>query len=61
MWTPGLAVPWTTIRLARDPAPPFALLAHGPIDDFVRDLEREHAAAGAEMIDALDVGADLGL
>jgi len=27
----------------------------------VRDLEREHAAAGAEMIDALDVGVDLGL
>ena len=59
--TLGLAVPWAMIRLARYRAAHFAVLAQGPIDDFVRDLEREHAAAGAEMIDALDVGVDLGL
>ena len=59
--TLGLAVPWAMIRLARYRAERFALLADGPIDDFVRDLEREHAAAGAELIDALDVGVDLGL
>ena len=59
--TLGLAVPWAMIRLARYRAAHFALIAEGPIDDFVRDLEREHAATGAEMIDALDVGVDLGL
>ena len=59
--TLGLAVPWAMIRLARYRAGHFAVLADGPIDDFVRDLEREHAAAGAELIDALDVGVDLGL
>ena len=59
--TLGLAVPWAMIRLARYRAAHFAVLADGPIDDFVRDLEREHAAAGAELIDALDVGVDLGL
>ncbi len=59
--TLGLAVPWAMIRLAQYRATHFAVLAEGPIDDFVRDLEREHAAAGAELIDALDVGVDLGL
>lgn len=59
--TLGLAVPWAMIRLARYRAAHFAVLADGGIDDFVRDQEREHAAAGAELIDALDVGIDLGL
>lgn len=59
--TLGLAVPWAMIRLAQYRATHFAVLAEGGIDDFVRDLEREHAAAGAELIDALDVGVDLGL
>jgi uncharacterized membrane protein YjgN (DUF898 family) len=59
--TLGLAVPWAMIRLAHYRAAHFAVLAEGGIDDFVRDLEREHAATGAEMIDALDVGVDLGL
>ncbi len=59
--TLGLAVPWAMIRLARYRAAHFAVLAEGDIDDFVRDQEREHAAAGAELIDALDVGVDFGL
>lgn len=59
--TLGLAVPWAMIRLAQYRAGHFAVLASGSIDDFVRDLEHEHAAAGAELIDALDVGVDLGL
>lgn len=59
--TLGLAVPWAMIRLAQYRAAHFAVLAEGGIQDFVRDLEREHAATGAEMVDALDVGVDLGL
>jgi uncharacterized membrane protein YjgN (DUF898 family) len=59
--TLGLAVPWAMIRLAHYRAAHFAVLAEGGLDDFVRDLEREHAATGAEMVDALDVGVDLGL
>src|SRR5690606_20388408 len=39
--TLGLAVPWAMIRLAHYRAAHFAVLADGPIDDFVRDLERE--------------------
>lgn len=61
VFTLGLAVPWAMIRLAHYRAAHFAVLAEGGIDDFVRDLERDHAAAGAEMIDALDLGVDLGL
>lgn len=59
--TLGLAVPWAMIRLARYRAAHFAVLAEGDIDDFVRDQDREHGATGAELIDALDVGVDLGL
>lgn len=59
--TLGLAVPWAMIRLARYRAAHFAVLADGSLDDFVRDLEHEHTAAGAELVDALDVGIDLGL
>lgn len=58
--TLGLAVPWAMVRLARYRAEHFAVLAEGSLDDFVADADRQHAAAGAELVDALDVGADFG-
>ncbi len=58
--TLGLAVPWAMIRLARYRAAHFAVWVEGSLEEFVRDSEREHAAAGAELVDALDVGVDLG-
>lgn len=59
--TLGLAVPWAMIRLARYRAAHFAMLVEGNLDEFLRDHERDHAAAGAELVDALDVGVDFGL
>jgi len=58
--TLGLAVPWAMVRLARYRADHFALVAQGSLDEFVADPDRQHGAAGAELVDALDVGADFG-
>lgn len=58
--TIGLAVPWAMVRLARYRAEHFTFVASGSIDDFVADAETRHGAAGAELVDALDVGADFG-
>ncbi|MFC3549847.1 YjgN family protein [Lysobacter cavernae] len=58
--TLGLAVPWAMVRLARYRAEHFTLLAAGNIEEFVAASESRHAAAGAELVDALDVGMDLG-
>ena len=59
--TLGLAVPWAMVRLARYRAEHFSVITHGSIEDFVADAEGEHGAAGAELLDALDVGADFGV
>ena len=58
--TLGLAVPWAMIRLARYRAAHFAVWVEGNLEEFVRDNERDHGATGAELVDALDVGVDLG-
>ena len=58
--TLGLAVPWAMIRLARYRAENFTFVAVGSVDDFIAEAEGEHGAAGAELVDALDVGADFG-
>jgi len=60
LFTVGLAVPWAMVRLARYRAEHFTFVASGSIDDFVADAEGQHGAAGAELVDALDVGADFG-
>lgn len=60
LFTVGLAVPWAMVRLARYRAEHFTFVASGSIDDFVADAERQHDATGAELVDALDVGADFG-
>jgi uncharacterized membrane protein YjgN (DUF898 family) len=57
----GLAVPWARIRLAKYRAEHFELLAAGDIDGFVADQERQHGARSAELVDALDLGMDIGL
>ena len=59
--TIGLAVPWAMVRLARYRADHFALLATGSLDEFVAEAEGAYHAAGAELSDALDFGADFGL
>lgn len=59
--TLGLATPWAKVRLARYRAECFTLVATGPIDDFVADADAHRGAAGAELSDALDLGADIGL
>jgi uncharacterized membrane protein YjgN (DUF898 family) len=58
--TVGLAVPWAMIRLARYRAEHFSMVTTGSIEDFLADAEGEHGATGAELVDALDVGADFG-
>lgn len=58
--TLGLAVPWAMIRLARYRAAHFAVWVEGGLEDFLRDSERDHGATGAELVDALDIGVDLG-
>jgi uncharacterized membrane protein YjgN (DUF898 family) len=58
--TLGLAVPWAMVRLARYRAEHFAIVTTGSIDTFVADADRQRSAAGAELVDALDVGVDLG-
>lgn len=59
--TLGLAVPWAMVRLARYRSEHFVLLAHGGLEGFVAEAERDHDATGAELVDALDVGMDFGL
>lgn len=59
--TLGLAVPWAMVRLARYRAEHFALHANGSIDDFVAASENRYGAGSAELVDALDVGVDIGL
>ena len=50
VWLSGNSLLWPTN----------ALTSRADVEEFVRDSEREHAAAGAELVDALDVGVDLG-
>lgn len=61
LFTLGLAVPWAMVRLARYRAQHFVVLASGDLDDFVAEAEGHRSAAGAELVDALDVDLDLGL
>ncbi|HEU0151797.1 MAG TPA: YjgN family protein [Arenimonas sp.] len=57
----GLLVPWAMIRIARYRAQHFALLADGDLDHFVAEGERAEGAAGAELMDALDLDVDIGI
>jgi uncharacterized membrane protein YjgN (DUF898 family) len=59
--TIGLAVPWARIRLAKYRAAHFELLADGSIDEFIADRDRQYGARSAELVDALDLGMDIGL
>lgn len=59
--TLGLAVPWAMVRLARYRAAHFALHVTGSIDGFVAASENRYGAGSAELVDALDVGVDIGL
>jgi uncharacterized membrane protein YjgN (DUF898 family) len=59
--TLGLAVPWARIRLAKYRAGHFELIATGSIDQFVADQDRQYGARSAELVDALDLGMDIGL
>ena len=59
--TLGLATPWAMVRLARYRAAHFAVLVSGGLDGFVADVEAERASAGAEVVDALDFGVDIGI
>lgn len=61
LFTLGLATPWAMIRLARYRASRFAVLADGDLDAFVAEIESDRSAAGAELVDALDIGVDIGL
>ena len=59
--TLGLATPWAMVRLARYRAEHFALVANGSLDEFVTELGADRDATGAETVDALDLGVDIGL
>lgn len=59
--TIGLMVPWAMVRLARYRAEHFALVANGSLDGFVAEAGGTTSAAGAELVDALDVGLDFGI
>lgn len=59
--TLGLATPWAMVRLARYRAGHFAVLVSGGLDDFIAGVEEELSSAGAEVVDALDLGVDIGL
>lgn len=59
--TIGLAVPWARIRLAKYRAAHFELLATGSIDRFIAEQERQVGARSSELVDALDLGMDIGL
>ena len=58
--TVGLAVPWAMTRLARYRAAHFQIAVAGSIEDFAADAQAQHGAAGAELVDALDFGLDIG-
>jgi uncharacterized membrane protein YjgN (DUF898 family) len=57
----GLLVPWAMVRLAKYRARHFVLLASGDLDAFVAEREREEGAAGAELLDALDLDMDVSI
>lgn len=57
----GLAVPWAMVRLARYRAAHFELLAMGGLDEFTAEAALAEGAAGAELVDALDLDMDLSL
>lgn len=59
--TIGLAVPWARIRLARYRAEHFSVIARGDLDEFIAASESRAGAAGSELVDALDMGLDIGL
>lgn len=59
--TLGLAVPWAKVRLARYRAEHFAMLSVGDMEEFVAASETRAGAAGSELVDALDVGMEIGL
>jgi uncharacterized membrane protein YjgN (DUF898 family) len=58
--TIGLAVPWAMVRLARYRAEHFVAATSGSIEDFLADAQGAQDATGAELVDALDLGADFG-
>lgn len=57
----GLLVPWAMVRLAKYRAQHFVLLASGDLDQFIAEREREEGAAGAELLDALDLDMDVSI
>ena len=57
----GLAVPWAMVRITRYRLANLSLLAAGSLDAFVAEAGGESAAAGAELVDALDLDVDIGL
>jgi uncharacterized membrane protein YjgN (DUF898 family) len=57
----GLAVPWAMVRMTRYRLAHLSLLAAGSLDAFVAEAGVESAAAGAELVDALDLDVDIGL
>lgn len=61
VFTIGLAAPWAMVRLARYRAEHFSVLVSGSIDEFMAASDGRYGAGGAELVDALDVGMDLGL
>ncbi len=58
--TIGLAAPWAMVRLARYRAEHFTVVTSGSIEQFIAEAEEQRGATGAEMVDALDLGADFG-
>lgn len=59
--TLGLATPWAMVRLARYRAEHFAVVAQGSIESFVAEANGQQSAVGQEIVDAMDVGVDLGI
>jgi uncharacterized membrane protein YjgN (DUF898 family) len=59
--TVGLAVPWAMIRMARYRAEHMQMDAAGTLDQFVAEAGGSSGAAGAELVDALDLDLDLAL
>ena len=58
--TIGLAVPWAMVRLARYRASHFTVVAAGDLGEFFASSESRPGSAGEELVDALDVGLDIG-
>lgn len=59
--TLGLAVPWAMVRLARYRAAHMAVWVYGGLESFGAERSVSEGAAGAELVDALDMGMDIGL